>query len=283
VKFLLSVLIMTLNEEKNIRRCIQSVEWADDIIVLDSGSTDRTREIAEELGCTVVQRKLVTWAEHQNWALRNLTFRHPWVLNVDADEIVPEDLAAEIQIAVKSNAGHVAYRFRIKDHFLGTWLKHASFYPHWLTRLYCPESVSFERLVNPVTNVDGTVGYIDAHLIHYPFSRGVSQWFDRHNGYSSLEAQEYDNRENLAWKLLFSRDKNQRRRQKKLLFSKLPCRPIVKFVYLYFIHRGFLDGRAGFYYSIMQSYYEFMISVKVVELRAKIPESPLTGSIRDLA
>jgi glycosyltransferase involved in cell wall biosynthesis len=274
MKFPISVLIMTLNEELNIRRCIESVAWADDIIVLDSGSTDRTQEIAVEYGCTVVSRQLITWAEHQNWALRNLPFRNQWVLNVDADEVVPPELATEIQSAVNSKSSHVAYRFRIKDYFLGTWLKHASFYPHWLTRLYRPESIDFQRLVNPVAKIDGSVGYLQEHLLHFPFNRGVSHWFDRHNKYSTLEAKEYDKREQLCWKKGLTGDKNERRRQRKLMFSKLPCRPLLKFTFLYFIHLGFLDGRAGFYYSIMQAFYEFMISAKLVELHSQISEVP---------
>jgi glycosyltransferase involved in cell wall biosynthesis len=269
MKVPVSVFIMTLNEECNLKNCIAALQWADEIIVLDSGSTDRTREVAEELGCRVVVRKLVSWSEHQTWALRNLPFRNEWVLNIDADEIVPPDLASQILSAILSSAPAVAYRFRRKDYFLGTWLKHASFYPLWLTRLYKPQFVSFERLVNPITKVDGEVRDLQGHLIHYPFSKGVSHWFERHNSYSSLEAREYRKSGQLQLTDLFTGDVNERRRACKLLFSRLPFRPVLKFFVLYLVKFGFLDGKAGLYYSVMQAFYEFMITVKLVELREK--------------
>src|SRR5271165_4435014 len=98
-----SVFIMTLNEERNLPACVQALSWADEIFVLDSESADKTRGIAEQLGCKVFIRKLVNWAEHQTWAVRTLPFRNSWVLNIDADEIVPDDLAAEIRAAVSSD------------------------------------------------------------------------------------------------------------------------------------------------------------------------------------
>ncbi len=261
-----SVFIMTLNEESNLRRCVESLHWADDIIVVDSGSSDDTHQLARDLGCRVVTKKLVNWSEHQNWALQNLPFRHDWVLNIDADEIAPPDLALEIEQAIHSGRNAVAYRFRRKDFFLGTWLKHASFYPLWLTRLYKPRYVSFERLVNPVTKVAGPVQDLQSHLIHYPFSKGISHWFERHNSYSSFEAQEYRRAERAELRHIFHGDVNLRRKAVKQLFTRMPLRPALKFFFLYFAKRGFLDGRAGLYYSIMQAFYEFMISVKLVEL-----------------
>lgn len=266
MKIPVSVFIMTLNEEANLRNCVEALHWADEIIVLDSESSDGTQRLARELGCRVVVRKLMNWAEHQNWALRNLPFSHPWVLNIDADEIVPPDLAQEIGQVVASDSSAVAYRFRRKDYFLGTWLKHASFYPLWLTRLYKPECVSFERLVNPVTKVTGEVADLEGQLIHYPFSKGISHWFERHNSYSSFEAQEYRRKETADFKAVFDADANVRRKAIKQLFTRLPLRPVIKFCFLYFAKCGFLDGRAGLYYSVMQAFYEFMISVKLVEL-----------------
>jgi glycosyltransferase involved in cell wall biosynthesis len=278
VKVPVSVFIMTLNEESNLRRCVESLQWADDIIVVDSASTDNTHQLARDLGCRVVTKKLVNWSEHQNWAIRNLPFRHQWVLNIDADEIVPPDLALEIEQAIQTDSRAVAYRFRRKDYFLGTWLKHASFYPLWLTRLYKPEYVFFERLVNPVTKVAGPVQDLEGHLIHHPFSKGISHWFERHNSYSSFEALEYHRAEPADTKGIFDRDVNVRRKALKQLFTRLPFRPVVKFSFLYFAKLGFLDGRAGLYYSIMQAFYEFMISVKLVELSNRETNTPLESA-----
>lgn len=273
---------MTLNEECNLRACVESLHWADEIVIIDSDSTDKTRELAAALGCRVVTRKLVSWAEHQNWILKNVPFRNEWVLNVDADEIVPVDLAEQIREAVSGNAEAIAYRFRRKDYFLGTWLKHASFYPLWLTRLYKPQFISFERLVNPVTKIEGPVADLEGHLIHYPFSKGVGHWFERHNSYSSLEAREYRKTNHVSIAKLFSGDVNDRRRAHKSLFSHLPFRPLVKFVFLYCAKFGFLDGKAGFHYSVMQAFYEFMISVKLVELNQSNQASPRFESVEEI-
>ena len=127
MKVPVSAFIMTLNEENNLRACVDSLRWVDEVVIVDSESSDKTRELAERLGCRVVTKRLVSWSEHQNWVLRNVTFRNEWVLNVDADETIPPDLAEEIRAVVTKNTDTVAYRFRRKDYFLGRWLKHASF------------------------------------------------------------------------------------------------------------------------------------------------------------
>jgi hypothetical protein len=117
-----------------------------------------------------------------------------------------------------------------------------------------------------VTKVAGPVQDLEGHLIHYPFSKGISHWFERHNSYSSFEAQEYRRATPAELKNVLSGDVNERRRALKQVFTRMPFRPVIKFFFLYFAKRGFLDGRAGLYYSIMQAFYEFMISVKLIEL-----------------
>jgi glycosyltransferase involved in cell wall biosynthesis len=263
-----SALILTLNEEKNLPGCIASLRWANDIVVLDSGSTDRTVELAASLGCRVFHRAFDNWSAHQRWAVRNLPFRHPWVLNIDADERVPGELAGEIAAAVAA-PGCAAFRIRRRDYFQGVWLKHATFYPTWLVRLYRPPAVRFERLVNPVTCVEGPVGELRNHIDHWPFSKGIDHWVERHNAYSNFEAREYTGRRPLEWRGLFLPEPNRRRQALKSLFSRMPFRPAIKFAYLYLLHGGWLDGRAGFDYSVLQSFYEYLISVKVAELRGR--------------
>jgi glycosyltransferase involved in cell wall biosynthesis len=264
----ISVLILTLNEETNIAECLDSVGWCDDIVVLDSLSTDRTRVIAEQRGARTVTRAFDNWSAHQNWAVGNIAFRHPWVLYLDADERCPDDLRDEILTRVQANSPEAAFRIRRKDFFMGRWLKHAQLYPTWLVRLFRPSRIRYERLVNPVAIVAGVTGEMRCHIVHYPFSHGVSHWIARHNRYSDMEAIE-------ATKLqdgeafggsLWSRDPNERRRAQKDLFLRLPARPIVKFLYYYAWRRGFLDGRAGLTYATLQSIYEYLISCKCREL-----------------
>ena len=263
-----SVLILTLNEEINIEQCLDSLSWCDDVVVLDSLSTDRTVALAEERGARVVKRPFDNWSAHQNWAVTNIDFRHPWVLYLDADERCPDDLRDEVLERARSGATEVAFRVRRKDFFMGQWLRHAQLYPTWLVRLFRPERIRYERLVNPVALVDGTTGELRSHIIHYPFSHGVSHWIARHNRYSDMEAVEAAKvRDRLVHGgSLWSRDPNERRRALKDVFFRLPARPLVKFLYYYGWRRGFLDGRAGLTYATLQAIYEYMIACKGNEL-----------------
>jgi glycosyltransferase involved in cell wall biosynthesis len=263
-----SALILTLNEEINIAACLESLSWCDDVVVLDSLSTDRTRAIAEEHGARVVTRAFDNWSAHQNWAVANIEFRNPWVLYLDADERCLPELRDDVLRHASSDAPEAAFRIRRKDFFMGHWLKHAQLYPSWFVRLFRPQRIRYERLVNPVAVVDGPIGELSGHIIHYPFSHGVSHWIARHNRYSDMEAIEAAKvREHRPPSgALWSHDPNERRRALKDIFFQLPARPLIKFLYYYGWRRGFLDGRAGFTYATLQAFYEYMIACKGAEL-----------------
>jgi glycosyltransferase involved in cell wall biosynthesis len=274
----LSVLVLTLDEEINLADCLDSVSWSDDRIVLDSFSSDRTVEIAQARGARIVQRRFDDWASHQNWAVRNIEFRHPWVLYIDADERCPQDLQLEALAAVRVPSQFAAFRIRRKDFFMGRWLRHAQLYPTWLVRLFRPGRIRYERLVNPVASIDGSVGQLNSHILHYPFSHGVAHWIARHNKYSDMEALEKMKAQeggSIEWRTLGSPDPNARRRALKDLFFRMPARPVVKFAYYYLWRRGFLDGRAGLTYATLQSFYEYLIDCKYRELRRRQQGLPL--------
>ena len=223
-----SVMILTLNEETNLRECLASLAWSDDIVVFDSFSTDQTCAIAEAAGARVVQRKFDNWSAHQNWAVTNIGFKHPWVLYMDADERCTAELRAEVLASARAGSAHAAYRIRRKDYFMGRWLKHAQLYPTWLVRLFRPEKIRYERLVNPVATVDGSIGELSGHIDHYPFSHGVAHWIARHNKYSDMEAVEaVKARQQIAFKLsdLASADPRKRRPLPKgrTISSKTKC------------------------------------------------------------
>jgi glycosyltransferase involved in cell wall biosynthesis len=267
-----SVLILTLNEEINIASCLDTLSWSDDIVVLDSYSQDATVRIATERGARVVQRSFDNWSAHQNWAVETIEFRNPWVLYLDADERCPTDLRDEVLFRALPEAPEDAFRMRRKDFYSGKWLRHAQLYPSWFVRLFRPKKIRYQRLVNPVATVDGPVGRLDGHLLHYPFSHGVAHWIARHNKYSDFEAKELFNVRNGATASsvnLFSPDPNKKRRALKDLFYRLPARPLIKFMYYYIWRRGFLDGRPGLTYSTLQSIYEYMIDCKYRELRRR--------------
>jgi glycosyltransferase involved in cell wall biosynthesis len=263
-----SVFILTLNEESNIGDCIDSLSWSDDIVVLDSGSTDATCSIAQARGARIVTRPFDNWSAHQNWAVTHIEFRHPWVLYLDADERCSPELRDEVLQRAQAASAESAFRLRRKDYFMGRWLKHAQLYPTWLIRLFRPTRIRYERLVNPVAVVDGPVGNLLGHITHYPFSHGISHWIARHNRYSDMEALEAaklrDGADSSA--RLWTSDPNERRRALKDIFFRLPARPVLKFLYYYGWRRGFLDGRAGLSYASLQAIYEYMIECKAWEL-----------------
>jgi glycosyltransferase involved in cell wall biosynthesis len=267
---MISILIPTKNEMQDLPECLTSVSWADDVHVYDSCSTDRTLEIARESGAQITQRKFDNWAAHQNWALANIPFKYDWVLHLDADERVTPELARNIHQVVQNPGDHVAFRVRRRDFWGKRWLKHvvtSSFY----LRLFRLTEMRYERLVNPVSIPGGPVGEVSGYLDHYPFSKGMTHWFNRHNGYSSLEAQQIERNRatNQPYSLkeaLFATDPNQRRFHQKEFFYRMPSRPFLKFLLLYVGKRGFLDGSAGLNYAALQAFYEYLIVLKTKEL-----------------
>lgn len=265
-----SCLVLTLNEEINIAECLISLSWSDDVVVLDSLSKDRTREIALAHGARIFERSFDNWSTHQNWAVSSIPFRNPWVLYLDADERCMPDLRDETLRRATPDAPESAFRMRRKDFFMGTWLRHAQLYPSWFVRLFRPQKIRYERLVNPVAIVDGPVSTLDAHIYHYPFSHGISHWIARHNTYSDFESRELLKvREGTRGRIsgsVLSRDPNERRRALKDVFFRMPARPIIKFLYYALWRRGFLDGRAGLTYSTLQAFYEYQIDCKYREL-----------------
>ncbi|PZP34343.1 MAG: glycosyl transferase family 2 [Roseateles depolymerans] len=279
----ISVLIFTKNEQQDLPGCLASVAWSDDIHVLDSMSTDATARIAQDFGAHVTLRDYGPNAApfggdesaHRNSALRELRFKHPWVFLLDADERATPMLAEEMQRVVgQANCG--AFRIQRRDFFMGSWLKHVQASPYYI-RLFRPEKLHYERLINPVTVVDGEVLNLRGYLDHFPFSKGIGHWFDRHNAYSRFEAQQIvENRDKRARfslrKAFFCRDFNERRFHQKELFYRLPFRPLAMFLVLYVGKRGFLDGRAGFTYACMRAIYEYMIVLKVREHEQSVRE-----------
>ncbi|MWL90776.1 glycosyltransferase family 2 protein [Cupriavidus sp. SW-Y-13] len=269
----ISVIVLTKNEEQDLPGCLRSLAWSDDIVVYDSMSDDRTVEIAKQFGARVIQRPFDNWSAHQNWGLKHIDFRNPWVYYSDADERVTPELASAMQRAVADAGDNVAFRVRRRDHFMGSWLRHVAPSPFNI-RLFRPERIRYERLCNPVTLVDGPTGDIGAHFDHYPFSKGITHWYDKHNRYSSFEAEQIllnraNGRQFSIWRAFFDGDRNERRFHQKELYYRLPFRPVVMFLLLYFFRGGILDGRAGLTFSLLRAFYEYMIVLKVREAQCK--------------
>lgn len=279
----ISIIILTKNEQQDLAGCLESLKWSDDVHVYDSMSTDRTVEIAQAFGATVTQRPFDNWSSHQNWGLRNVPFKYEWVYYSDADERVTPELAAAMQAFVSNPGVHVALRVSRRDYLSDTWLKHVTPSPFNI-RLFKPAHIRYERLTNPVTLVDGPIADTDRYFDHFPFSKGMTHWFTKHNAYSTSEADQIvTNRRTGAsfslTKAFFSKDSNDRRFHQKELYYRLPMRPLAMFLLLYIAKRGFLDGRAGLKFAILRAIYEYMIVIKVREteqtLLAKTSTVPL--------
>ncbi len=260
----ISVLIPTFNEELNIERCLRACAWSDDVTVYDSFSTDRTVAIARSLGAQVIQRK---WDSElgQRTAMLQVPFKHTWVFNPDADEVAtPEFLEEMFEKVAAADDATAVFRMRRKDMFQGKWIRHSSV-DAWFGRLWRPDKISFERVINTVCIAHGKDLRMNERLIHYTFEKGLDDWFAKHNHYSHVEAQiALVSLEKPLPRLseFFSSDMMARRLALKELFAKLPGRPVVRFFYMYIWRRGFLDGSAGLNYCIMVAFYEFMIVLK---------------------
>ena len=269
---MISVLILTLNEEMNLPGCLESVKWCDDIVVYDSYSTDRTIEIARAEGARVFQRNFDNYANQRNAALTDVEYKYSWLLMLDADERATLAVEQEIRRIVESGEKRTTlYRIRRKDMFWGKWLRRSSGYPTWFGRFFRNGKVRVEREINEEYHTDGEIGHLQEHLIHYPFKKGMAFWIKRHNRYSTMEAQSLiqEIRKPLELKKIFVSDPTIRRKILKQMAYRMPGRPFFVFIYLYLIRLGFIDGKPGLTYCILRSIYEYMIDVKVKELRRR--------------
>ena len=269
----ISILILTLNEEVNLQDCLESVKWSDDIVVFDSFSFDQTVKIAKKFHARVVQRKFDNFAAQRNSALHEVRYKNKWVLMVDADERIPPSLFFEMINAIKdASEDTMMFRVRRKDHLFGKWLKRANNYPTWFGRLVRPDKVYVETIVNEEFNAFGKIGYLKEHIIHYSYNAGFAAWVATQNRHSSMEADIKINsldEKPLKILCLLSKDPLERRRALKQIALRLPLRPFLVFFYWYFIRLGFLEGKAGFHHCMLRAFYEYLINLKVIELKRR--------------
>tara|TARA_B100001287_G_scaffold174368_1_gene146938 strand:- start:5668 stop:6489 length:822 start_codon:yes stop_codon:yes gene_type:complete len=261
-----AALILTYNEEINIKSCIDSLKFVNEIYVIDSFSNDNTVEIAKEEGATVLQRKFDTYSSQRNFALMQIPSKIDWVLMFDADERIPINLQKEILLKINNVKNNVvSLRIRRKDIFLGKWIKRSSGYPTWAPRVFRNGFVKVEREINEEYILNGLSENLNEHFLHYPFSKGIHWWFQKHNLYSTMEAEKLslETRNRFSFFNLFSSDPMIKRKAQKQLFYRLPFRPNLMFFLLFFVRLGFLDGIAGYYYCKLRKTYEWMIEIKM--------------------
>ena len=278
----LSVIIPVKNEELNLPACLESVAFADEVWVVDSASSDRTPGIALEYGARLAQFEYTGgFPKKKNWALANIPFRNEWILLIDADERVTSELATEIRTVVNSDASIEGYFINRKLIFLGRWIRHCGWYPSWNLRLFKHQRGRYERLdaeevenagdveVHEHVLLDGRSGYLRHDLLHEDF-KSVYHFIERHNRYSNWEARVYHNfahgvggGQHIRSSLLGS--PLERKRFLKRIWVRLPFRPLLRFIWMYVIKRGFLDGRPGLIFCTLMTMHEAVITAKIYE------------------
>jgi glycosyltransferase involved in cell wall biosynthesis len=277
----LSVLVPTRNEEANIAKCMRSVQWADQLFVVDSLSSDRTAEIAKSHGAEVVPFKWKRGMPRKfNWSMENLPFRNDWLLVLDADEEVSRELADEIQETLATDGdGYSAFIAGYDYVFMGQRLKHGDRLhkvvllrwreARWESR-ELPQFANYDLEMHCHPIVRGRTGRLSAPMVHRDIE-DLDHYIDRHNQYSRWEAelrtQAHRGSEGAIQGQLRSGSFMERRRWLKNLFLRLPGRPLLFFAYSYLIRGGLLDGRAGRSYAVMKAIYWYEVGLKEREIR----------------
>jgi glycosyltransferase involved in cell wall biosynthesis len=242
----ISAIIITCNEEKNIRRCLSSLDWTDEIVVVDSGSTDNTKGIASEFTRRIWDIKWEGFGKAKNFAKDKAS--HQWILSVDADEAVTKDLKEEIQKTIKSHHSLDGYYIPRRSNFLGRWIRHGGWYPDYVLRLFKKEKAKFSHSpVHEKVEAGGKIGYLKNPIMH-DTDPNFEHYLGKLNRYTSLGAEE-----------LF-------RKGRRAKVFDIVFRPLAVFFKMYFAKKGFLDGLSGFILAVSSAFHVFSKYVKLWHL-----------------
>lgn len=272
----ISVIVPVKNEAENLARALPALAWADQVFVVDSQSTDGTPGVAARLGATVVQFHFSgTYPKKKNWALDNLPFRNEWVLIVDADEVVPPELAEEIAARIASGEAD-GYYLNSQYYFLGRRIRHCGYSECWNLRLFKHRLGRYEKMPDQTggragdneahehVELDGRVLRLRNQLEHHAYPT-IAVWVEKHNRYAIWEAANYERFVSEPIPRAIGRGKLFKRQLKKIAL-RLPLRPLARFIYAYFVRLGFLDGKPGFYFCGLLAFYDFLAVANHYEL-----------------
>ncbi len=266
---MVSVIILTKNEEKDLSRSLASVKWSNDVHILDSGSTDRTIEIAIEHKANVHINPFESFGKQRNFALDNIKILNDWILFLDADEVITDEFRIAMEDAIKKSDDEIAGFYCCWKMMLdGQWLKYCDNFPKWQFRLMRKGRARFRDFGHgqKEDEVKGHIKYLNEPYLHFGFSKGWHQWIERHNKYSSQEAIARINARP-PFKDVFSKHSSIRNVALKSWLILLPGWPIIRFMHAYILKLGFWEGKPGFIYCINMAYYEFLIQIKIREYK----------------
>jgi glycosyltransferase involved in cell wall biosynthesis len=281
-------IVLTYNEERNLPDCLASLDgWVDQLFVVDSGSTDRTVAIAREAGAIVVEHAFEHYGAQRNWAIDHLPIASPWTLHVDADERITPELRAAITAALarhsRESSAVAGYLVSRRTMFMGRWIRHGGHYPAWHLRLTRTGAGRCEdRLYDQHFYVSGAVQKLQGDLID-TLTPDVATFTARHLRWAALEAAEHDAPANAAGRIrgrLATDNAIEQRRWLRDWYARLPLfvRPTVYFLYRYFVRLGFLDGRAGLVFHVLQGFwFRFLVDALILERRLRRKEAVASG------
>ncbi|ADI63770.1 glycosyltransferase family 2 protein [Trichormus azollae] len=268
---MLSIYILTYNEEVDIGPCIKSAMLSDDIMVVDSCSSDRTVEIASCYPVRIVEHAFESHGKQRTWMLDSVTPKYEWVYILEADERMTPELFAEC-VAATQNPDYIGYYVAERVMFMNHWIRYSTQYPRYQMRLFRHGKVWFTDYGHTEREVcNGTTSFIKETYPHYTCSKGLTRWIEKHNRYSTDEAKEtvYQlQKGDVNWQDLFlGKSEVERRRALKDVSLRIPARPLTRFIYTYFFLGGCLDGQAGLAWCTLQAFYEYLILLKVWEMK----------------
>jgi glycosyltransferase involved in cell wall biosynthesis len=260
-----SVVILTHNEELNIARCLASVAWADQVVVVDSGSTDDTAKIALDLGAEIVEQEWMGFSQQRELGMRHPVVRHDWIYIVDADEWVSAPLATEIS-AIMRAPGCAAFAQRLRLVFQGTWIRHCGWYRgSWNVRLLDRRHATYDgSILGERLCVDGPTKRLTNDIVDEDL-KGLAAWLNKHVRYAQLEAERRGQRRSLTTRIRSLRTRNDNRPTsravlKDVIYPSVPAKPAMLFLYMYIARLGVLDGLAGLRFCLFHAWYELVVS-----------------------
>jgi glycosyltransferase involved in cell wall biosynthesis len=277
----ISVIILTFNEEKHIARCLKSLStFTDKVFIVDSGSTDKTVEIAKSLGAEVAVNQWINYATQFNFGIENNPFKTKWLMRMDSDEYVLPELSEEINIKLLSTPEEISGMYiKRRVIFFDKWIKHGAFYPMWLMRIWrnghgiCEESWMDEH----IKLFQGNVIHLEKDLVDHNLNN-ITWWTQKHNHYSIREVIDilnikYNFRDFVSVEPKLFGTQEERKRYLKVKYASVPLftRPIFYFIYRYFLRFGFIDGKQGLIWHFLQGFwYRFLIDVKIYEIYKRV-------------